>query len=214
MNVNRFILLICVATLALAVVACDDGGETPAAESTQPAGPPTTPPTRDTGTATPAITLHTPVPTRLASAAGRDDCPGGWLEATIGAYSVCYPADHYASVATLPSDGRERLAVRLIAGPPVAQTSYLIVLGSTASYAPPTVCQFDAETVDRSAETAIAPYSVAGADGSACTARTSYAVQFKGAVPIPPGALDFDVNASSDDQLELAKRILATARAR
>ncbi len=104
--------------------------------------------------------------------------------------------------------------IRLVQGPPVAQTPSTLGLAFTATYEPPNTCEFEAEQIDRSAQTALAPYVVADTSGIACTARTSYAVQFKGSVPTQPQALQFRAEAVTDAELDLAKNILSTLRPR
>jgi hypothetical protein len=191
-------------------VACDRGEGsrvTPAATAPTIAAGSTTSTPAATGIVRAAATLQP------AEAAGRGDCPSNWLVVDDAPVSVCIPPDHYAEFASLP-DGRQWLQIRLVPGAPVAATPSMLDLATTATYEPPTTCEFEAEQVDTSAQTTLAPFAVAGASGVACTARTSYAVQFKGSVPSQPRPLEFRVYAVTEAELKLAKQILSTIRPR
>ena len=198
-------------------VACGDesGGPTPA-QTESAASPvattsPIAPPPRESSTPDAGGVTRNPVPARLAATAGRGDCPGGWLVYESPAFTVCYPPDQYAetwSTEVFPL----RLAVYLAPGPPVAYTPYSVDVWAAQSYIPLTRCLFEAERVDPSAESSLAAYEIAGVSGVACTARTTYAIQFKGGAPTSFGALEFRVNAGTDGQLQLAKKILSTVR--
>jgi hypothetical protein len=104
------------------------------------------------------------------------------------------------------------LSVRLIPEPPAAYTPFVMDVWATPAYAPLTECLFEAEAVDPSAKSSLEEYEIAGATGVACTAQTTYAIQFKGGAPTPFGALRFSVYAGADTQLDLAERILSTVR--
>jgi hypothetical protein len=156
--------------------------------------------------------IHNPVAPTLASAIGRTDCPPDWLGFGDAHFTVCYPPDHYAETLLVPSSTQPYLVIRLIPGAPVAYTPSAMDLQFTATYQPTTICEFEAEEIDTSAQTSLAPYSLAGADGIGCTARTTYAVQFKGSVPAAAGGLAFHAYAVTDAELTLAKAILATVR--
>gem|GEM_PF-5574773 len=156
--------------------------------------------------------IRTAASLRLAAAAGRDDCRPGWLVVDNAPFSVCIPPDHYAEFVSVPRNAQKWLSVRLVAGAPVAATPSSLSFAMMETYQPPTTCEFEAEQIDTSAQTALTPYTVAGVNGVVCTARTSYAVQLKGSVPLQPQALQFRAYAVTESEFERAKQILATVR--
>ncbi len=152
------------------------------------------------------------VTSRLATETGRADCPTAWLGFENAAISVCYPPAYHAETIVISSTPDPYLVLRLIPGDPVAQTASTLSLHTLATYAPLTNCEFDAEQVDTSAETSLAPYELGGSEGVACTARTTYATQFNGSAPAPSGAVEFRAYAATAEQLALAMSILSTMR--
>lgn len=152
---------------------------------------------------------RSPVFGRAAHDAGREDCPKTWLVYEGEGISVCFPSDHDAQTWSR-GEPPVFFSVRLIPGEPVAYTPYGVSVWRSDEYLPPTECVFEQEAIDPTAETDLVRYEVAGYQGVGCTARTAYAVQFKGAVRAPSGGLEFDAQAADDEQLELAKEILST----
>ena len=195
------------ATIAmLFVVACDDSSE-PASATATSAGPPVTSTPDESGVSRDPIT---PV---VAGEGGRSDCPADWLVHTDTAFTVCYPPDYYAHTWS-SSVFESRFSLRLIPGEPLAHTPNALNLWFTSSYDELDECTFQEEAVVPDAETELMAYELASSNGVVCLARTSYAIQFKGSVPAPPGALNFHVHALDDEILGLAMSVLETVQAR
>lgn len=208
----------------LASGACGGGDSkitspTPAANDTATPGMAST--TQVPGRATPSPVPLTPeaggvssgvVAPHPASDAGRPDCAPDSAAYDDGVFTVCYPASYPARVFTVASSPVRNFSVELT-GTGVAHTPNTLTFSRVGTYTPPEQCQYEAEAIDASAQTSIAGYTAGGLSGVACTARTTYATQFKGQLRIPSGgAITFSANALSDAILQAAKSVLETIR--
>ncbi len=151
------------------------------------------------------------IPVILAVDGGRGDCPPAWRLYGSSGFSVCYPPNYHAhtwTTAIFPL----RLSVRLIPGEPLAYTSSVMNLWNSERYEPPSVCEYQQESIVPGAATELAEFELDRHSGVACTAEIGGATQFKGAVETTSGGFDFYISAFDRTQLELAMSILGSVQ--
>lgn len=151
------------------------------------------------------------IPVILAMDGGRGDCTAAWRLYGSSGFSVCYPPNYYAHTWTTDLFPL-RFAVRLIPGEPLAYTSSVMDLWSSERYEPPSLCEYQQESIAPDATTDLAELELDGHSGVACTAEIGGATQFKGAVETTSGGFDFYISALDSSQLELAMNILDSVK--
>lgn len=152
----------------------------------------------------------TPVP---ASEIGRDDCPEGWLGYQHTNFNLCYPSEYLAQELKVPDRPNDRfLSVRLVAEDRSAFNPNAMSVTFSDEYKPPSKCEFGIPQMDENAKSEIAPYDAGGLSGMACTVSNDLATEFKGMLETSNGGIEFNAFVSKDDQLDLAKQILATVQ--
>jgi hypothetical protein len=154
---------------------------------------------------------RTPAASQPAIDAGRDDCPAGWLAFDAAAYSVCYPPDLYAELLSSPFFPTV-LQIRLLPGGPGSAAPYTVALWASSPANNPDVesCAFEGEENAELDEQRVDETNLGHLDATTCTARLVTQTQYYGVARTPRGSVAFKSQAGSEEQLELAKQILAT----
>jgi hypothetical protein len=195
--------VVTLAAFALLAAACGGDGESPEPTEIATLAP--------TANAT-DIAIRTPLAAQPATAIGRADCPPGWLAYETYVFSLCYPPDHYAEVVSTAAFPNI-VVVRLIAGEPVAAWPFALSVWALEDVTDPEVaaCNFDGEEPAPD-EQRVEEVDIGSFAGTTCTATLSGQTQYYGVASSKHGSIAFRSQAATDEQLELAKQILATLR--
>lgn len=201
------VLFVAVGLLAALLVGCSDDAGTTGTRSIETPDP--TSQALETAVAGEAFTPES------AGAIGRDDCPRDWRGYEQSAFSICFPPEHFVQELKVPDRPEDLfLSVRLVEGDTAAFNENALGVVAVDAYDPPEDCKFGAAYMDETATGEIAPYEAGGVSGMACTVSNELAMQFKGSLETPTGAIEFVAYASNEEQLDLAKQILETVRAK